>query len=203
MLPDDIKLYLPKFLSDEDSKELQRAVSAMLVGAPKSYYTSRLAQEPVLFQGDGITNLPYLELPRVEIKDVNAMVLSNTCDVDPENPRDYPPRVLFAPIMPLANYRAGILRATGKSEEQVDAHLEAIRKQHITQVFYLPEYAGKMEESIVYMDRIVNIGNGTIDRTTLPDQRIFTLSDFGAWLFVLKLSIHFSRVQDKVARGNE
>jgi len=203
MLPDDIKLYLPKFLSDEDSKELQRAVSAMLAGTPKSYYTNRLAQEPILYQGDGIINLPYLELPRVDIKDVNAMVLSNTCDVDPENPRDFPPRVLYAPIMPLANYRAGILRATGKSEEQVDAHLSAIRQQHITQVFYLPEYPGKMEESIVYMDRIVNIGNGTIDRTTLPDQRIFTLSDFGAWLFVLKLSIHFSRVQDKVSRGSE
>jgi hypothetical protein len=194
MLPDDIKLYLPKFLSDDDSKELQRAVSAMLAGTPRSYYTNRLTQDPILYQGDGIINLPYLELPRVEIKDVNAMVLSNTCDVDPENPRDFPQRVLYAPIMSLAKYRAGVLGTTGKTGEQVDAHLEAIRQQHITQVFYLPPYPGKMEESLVYMDRIVNIGNSNIDRATLPDQRIFTLSDFGAWLFVLKLSIHFSRV---------
>lgn len=69
--------------------------------------------------------------------------------------------------------------------------------------FHLPEYPRVMPESIIYLDRIVNITNTEIDRFSLPDRRVFTLSDFGAWFLALKLSIHFSRIQDQVARGNE
>jgi len=199
---EDIDRFLPKFLSAKDSKELQYAVNEMLAGGTKSYYTSRLMNEPVLYQGDGLKSLPYFELPRTDVKTVPAMVISNTCDVDPDNPRDFPPRVLYAPIMPLKVYRAGLLKTTRKTEEQVEGHLQAVRKQHVTQVFYLPKYQGVMEESLVYLDRIVNVNNATIDRVTLPDNRIFTLSDFGAWFMALKLSIHFSRIQDQVERGS-
>lgn len=135
MEAEDIDRFLPKFLSAKDSKELQLAVSDMLAGGTKSYYTSRLKDKPVLFQGDGVDGLPYFELPRTEVKSRPAMVLSNTCDVDPENPRDFPPRILYAPIIPVSAYRAGLLRTTGKTEAQVDAHLQAIRNQHVTQVF--------------------------------------------------------------------
>ena len=42
--------------------------------------------------------------------------------------------------------------------------------------------------------------NTLIERDKINYNRIFTLSDYGAYLFLLKLSIHFTRVQDKVER---
>ena len=55
-------------------------------------------------------------------------------------------------------------------------------------------------ESIVFLDRVNNIPSKFIVRTTVPQKRIFTLSDYGAYLFLLKLSIHFTRIKDNVER---
>ena len=83
---------------------------------------------------------------------------------------------------------------------QITDHINAIKKQEITQIFYLPKFDGKLEESIVFLDRVNNMPNTLIERDKISSNRIFTLSDYGAYLFLLKLSIHFTRVQDKVER---
>jgi len=65
----------------------------------------------------------------------------------------------------------------------------------------LPKGAGLQEESIVFLDRINNISNKVIKSEELQTRRIFTLSDYGFYLFLLKISIHFSRIQEKVDRN--
>ena len=65
---------------------------------------------------------------------------------------------------------------------------------------YLPAI-GNMEESLVFLDRIFNINNKYIDRSNLENIRIFSFSDYGFYLLIFKLSVHFSRVQEKVNRG--
>ena len=57
-----------------------------------------------------------------------------------------------------------------------------------------------MDDSIVFFDRVCNFPNNKIPRENLKEQRLFTLSDYGSYLFLLKLSIHFTRIQDKVER---
>lgn len=69
------------------------------------------------------------------------------------------------------------------------------------QIFFLPKVFGKLEESIVFLDRINNCSNKTVSRVNIDNQRIFTLNDYGEYLFLLKLSIHFTRMKDKVDRG--
>ena len=203
MTVDDINLYLPKFLSDEDGRVLYKAVRAMIAGQSKSYYTGRLLHTDVLYQGDGIDALPYIELPEILVKKRPGIILSNTCDIAPDNKRLIPARMLFVPLMPVKNYRAGLERLADCSSQQIEQHIDDIRNQRLTNVFYLPESAGRVEESLVYLDRVMHVSNSMIDRTQLEQRRLFTLSDFGAWLLVLKLSIHFSRIQDKVERGSD
>jgi hypothetical protein len=64
----------------------------------------------------------------------------------------------------------------------------------------LPKIEGKLDDSIVFFDRVCNFPNKLIVRQNLKSRRLFTLSDYGAYLFLFKLSIHFTRIQDKVDR---
>ena len=100
----------------------------------------------------------------------------------------------------LEKYKEKVLIPLNKTTNQIESHLLELKKQRITQIFYLPKLDGILEESIVFLDRVFHIPNDCIDRSKLSNQRIFTLSDFGNYLFVFKLSLHFNRIQDKVER---
>ena len=67
-------------------------------------------------------------------------------------------------------------------------------------VIFLPANS-QMEDSIVFLDKIYHVDNRFINRDTLEDQRLFSLSDYGFYMLIFKLSIHFSRIQEKVNRG--
>ena len=142
----------------------------------------------------------YCPVPSKEIKPAPTIILSNTCDIDLQNERNFPSQIVYAPIFNLDKYKHSLYNNSKKEKVQIDAHLTSIRKQEITQIFFLPKLDGKLEESIVFLDRVNNFPNKLVDRTTIPEQRIFTLSDYGAYMFLLKLSIHFTRIKDKVER---
>jgi len=195
---DDLKIYLPKFLSTESEKKLFDGLKDFPSNIDQRLYTNFLENQPIIFQGDGLQNLLAVNLPSTETKVVTGMVLSNTCDIDPNNKRNFPSQIVYAPIINFRKY-ADSLKG-GLTKAQVDGHLDAIKKQYITQIFYLPPIEGKLSESIVFLDRIHNISNDFFDRLQLDASRVFTLSDFGNYLFLFKLSLHFTRIQDKVER---
>lgn len=195
---DELKLYLPKYLSTESEKQLFDELKSFPSNIDQRIYTSFLEDEPIIFQGDGLKNLLAINLPSTKIKTVPGIVLSNTCDIDPNNKRNYPSPIVYAPIINFKKYSESLKDKL--TIERVESHLEAIKKQYITQIFYLPPIDSKLDESIVFLDRVHHIDNKYIDRSNLKDSRIFTLSDFGNYLFLFKLSLHFTRIQDKVER---
>jgi hypothetical protein len=197
---DDIKIYLPKFLSAESDRELFNGLKDFPENIDERLYTTYLHDTKIVYQGDGLNNLLVVNLPKSEIKPVPGIILSNTCDIDLQNERNFPSQIVYAPIFSLAKYRQTLLNNSKKSKEQITDHINAIKKQAITQIFYLPKFEGKLDESIVFLDRVNNMPNTLIERDKITTNRIFTLSDYGAYLFLLKLSIHFTRVQDKVER---
>lgn len=196
----DLKTYLPKFLSEDSERALIKAIREFPDIIGRSYYTNKLSEENTIYQGDGIADLLIVDLPNTNTKKAKAIVLSNTCDIDPNNKRYFPSRIIYAPITPLASYEK-ILNQEGKKPEQITTHFKAIKNQEITQIFYLPTLDHAIEESIVFLDRIYNLPNNYVSRENLKSLRLFTLSDFGSYLFLFKISIHFTRVQDKVDRG--
>jgi hypothetical protein len=197
---DEIKIYLPKFLSAESDRELFKGLKDFPDNIDERLYTTYLQDNKIIYQGDGLKNLLVVNLPKSEIKPVPGIILSTTCDIDLQNERNFPSQIVYAPIFSLEKYRQALLNNSKKSIEQITDHINAIKKQQITQIFYLPKFDGKIEESIVFLDRVNNMPNTLIERDKITSNRIFTLSDFGAYLFLLKLSIHFTRVQDKVER---
>lgn len=195
---EDIQIYLPKYLSAESSKELFEGLKDFPENIDSRLYTTYLNDE-IIYQGDGLRNMLAVNLPDVNLKSVNGMVLSNTCDIEQSNKRPFPSQIIYSPIINLERYKAGLLSTIG-SEERVNNHILEIRKQKITQIFFLPSFGDTLDESIIFLDRIFNISNDYIDRPTLGKIRIFSLSDYGNYLFLLKLSIHFTRIQDRVDR---
>ncbi|SFD87207.1 hypothetical protein [Thermophagus xiamenensis] len=197
---DDFKLYLPKFLSDESDKELFNCLKDFPNNIDTRLYTNYLSDTNVIYQGDGINDMLVINLPDTEIKPVPSMILSNTCDIDLNNVRNFPSQIVYAPIFNLEKYQQALYKNSKKNEEQINSHIQSIKKQEITQIFYLPKIEGKLDDSIVFFDRVCNFPNKLISRENLKEKRLFTLSDYGCYLFLLKLSIHFTRIRDKVER---
>lgn len=197
---DDLKVYLPRFLSAESQRGLYEGLKGFPENMDKRIYTNFLENEKVVFQGDGLKDLLVINLPDPRIEPSPGMILSNTCDIDADNRRNFSANVVYAPIFNLTKYKTMVSSRWGKTDEQIEQHILSIKRQEITQIFYLPAYSDRLGESLVFLDRLNNIPVKEIDRQNLKHQRLFTLSDYGAYLFLLKLSIHFTRIRDEVER---
>lgn len=202
---EEVRKYLPQYLSSTAQQELFKELNQFPDNIDQRIYTTQLANRENLFQGDGVQNLLYINFPDTVIKKVPSLILSNTCDIDPINKRFMPMRIVYAPIFNLGKYERSLIKNhvdTGKKPIQsINSHVVEIRKQHISHIFYLPK-GGKLEnDSIVFFDRLNNCPLESIESQPIQEQRIFTLSDYGFYLFLFKLSVHFTRIRDGVSRS--
>lgn len=199
---DDIEIFLPKYLSPEAEQALFEDLKQFRGNVDRRIYTSHLKGSATIFQGDGIEGLLYVNLPEPKIDKVPAMVLSNTCDINPKNDRISSLNILYAPIFNMKKYEAALIDSKVDANRVYD-HIDSIRKEKITSVFYLPVGGALKEESLVFFDRINNCSTDFLRGKNIEETRIFTLSDFGLYLFLFKLSIHFTRINEGVERGTD
>lgn len=197
---EDIKIFLPKFLSAESDKELFKGLKGFPENIDGRLYTNYLKNSEIIYQGDGILDMLVINLPDKDIRPAPSIILSNTCDIDLANPRNFTSQIVYTPIFNLEKYKTVLYEKSKKGKDQLDGHIASIKRQEITQIFFLPKLDGVMEESIVFFDRVNNISNNFIKRNNIPANRLFTLSNYGAYMFLLKLSINFTRIQDSVDR---
>lgn len=199
---EDIKLYLPKYLSAEAQQNLFAELSQFPTNVDARLYTMRLTNEMTLFQGDGLESLWVADLPNERIGRSRVMVLSNSCDISLENKRLLGPRILYCPIIKFAKYEDLILKQSGLPTTFKSAdHLDAIRKQHNSSMFYLPNHAKLGGEAIALLDRINNCDAQAVGMREMVETRLFTLSDYGFYLFLFKLSLHLTRIREGVSRN--
>ncbi len=202
---EDIKKYLPQYLSDYANANLFSELEAFPDNLDGRLYTSFLKNNPLLYQGDGISGLAHCELPDSRIEEVNGVILSNTCDISQQNDRYIPSKLVHAPIINLQKYHDMLLQKfveTGqKSEDVINQHVQTIKKQYISHIFFLPEGEGLADDSIIFFDRLSSLPSNYVKEDTIISRRLFTLSDFGFYLFLFKLSIHFTRVRENVSRN--
>lgn len=192
---EQIKLFLPKYLTPGQTRELFSELSRFPENV--GFYLSSSQYRDELMQGDGWRGLVLIDFFSKEERSVAGVVLSNSCDISVENVRTLPTSVLFSPLISLPRYIQRLHEA-GLRQEQIDGTLAAIRRQHITNVFYLPPGSGGREEGLILLDNI--------HAHPLPDfiardcTKLFTLNQYAFYIFLIKLSIHFSRFQEGVAR---
>lgn len=197
---EEIKDYLPKYLTPESEKTLFKEFKAFPENIDSRLYTNYLKDENIIFQGDGIEGLLFVNLPNKRIDKVSAMILSNTCDIYPENVRLFQPNIIYSPIINLEKYRNNLLQKGIIDSSALFDHITTIRKQLITSIFYLPKGGSLAAESMVFLEKINCCDSAYLTKNDFKKLRIFTLSNYGLYLFILKLSIHFTRITEGVDR---
>ena len=202
MMPlDDIRVYLPKYLSSENYEQLISELRSFPTNIDKRMFTSGLERN-IIYQGDGLRDMPVVNVEDLGlgVKYRPCMVVSNTCDMDLANIRLFPTTILYTPILQLSKY-IHILEKYGAAADKIKNHIADIKAQKVSSIFYLPS-TGDMEESIVFLDRILHVSQKYVDRESVDTRRLFSLSDYGFYLFVFKMSMHLSRIREGVNRGS-
>ena len=192
---EQMRLYLPKYLTAERQDELRKELRAFPHN--KTIYTAYDVQGELL-QGDGWRGFLAIDFFSRQAKVVSGLILSNSCDIDTNNRRWLAPNVTFAPLVRLDAYIRRVSEA-GATDEQIADAQKAIRRQEVTSLVYLPAIGGVMEESVARLDDVR--GHPVEHFMALSERsRLFRLNDFGFYLFLFKLSLHFTRMQEGVLR---
>ncbi|MHB1074609.1 hypothetical protein [Thiobacillus sp.] len=191
---ESIKEQIPYYLTLEAKDNLIKALDRF----PREidYYLDRYWEE--LLQGDGWTSVEVIRFDDGARKSVRAILLSNSCDIAPENKRDLPTKLTFAPIIKLNRY-LDLLISAGLDHQQIESKTTAIKEQKVTSLFYLPKGANLDDDYVALLDDLhtvpFNAFGSKADR-----QKLFTLDQVGFYLFLLKLSVHFCRFHEEVSR---
>lgn len=191
-----VQVILPKYLTPAQQADLWQEIRSF--PRNESFYLPEGTIEEDLLQGDGWRGLMAVNVDTLEKKAVSGLLVSNSCDIDLRNDRAVLPNLLFAPLVPLSRLEE-IYRMAGKSGEQWASFLEAVRRQEKTNIFYLPPGRhGPDEEFIILFDDI----HRQPVHSFIESARslVFRLNQIAFWTLLIKLSIHFARFNEDVAR---
>lgn len=194
-LIDSLDTFLPPYLSQFDREKLKEALSQFPNNM--NYYLSHRESEFPL-QGDGWRGFVVYDYEDEKtLVDRAGIIFSNSCDINPDNARDINRAVIFAPLSPLHSY-VSALEDRGVDGNRIKDLCSNIREQRITDLFYLPSVSEEIPEALVSMDTLHSLPRPVFDRAVT--KHLFTLSMYGFYLFLLKISIHFTRVQEGIRR---
>jgi len=195
-----LRQQIPYYLTaDPAQKQLVKGLKALSEGATNGYFIPADA-DPYgkdMLQGDGWRGFQVYSFVSGTLNPARGMVLSNSCDISPENERVLPPNVTFAPIVKLSKIEARF-KERGLQADQIASRLQAIRAQSITSMFYLPADAPLEEEYVALLDDLHSM---PVELHRKAAVKVFTLSMVGFYLFVFKLSVHFCRLHENVDRS--
>ena len=195
----EVKQYLPQYLTAESTQILFDQLKQFPDNIDSRLYTTRLKDKTFIFQGDGFSSFPFVFFPDKETFENPAMILSNTCDNVVRENTYTPIHLIYAPIIKMSNF-INLLRDNGIEQDKINNYISTIKKQYVTQIFYLPVGDGVKEESLVFFDKINNSQN-MVEKEHIAERRLFSFSDYGFYLLLLKISIHFTRIREKIDRN--
>lgn len=131
-----------------------------------------------------------------------AVLVSSTCDISSDNFRTINKKeALFAPLIDLEEYCID-LKEAGFSQEHINSFINSLHNQEFSNLFYIPKNQKNKKDYIVFFDKISWFPSDELLKTIdeIDSLRFISLSNFGFYLFVLKLSYHFCRIPEESYR---
>jgi hypothetical protein len=207
-----IRTFLPKYLTPELQENLFKTVQDNFPFStdPNLIY-SRIPEVEYYYQGDCLVDIPFSSFNNgaFEIAYLNGIVASNTCDICPNNERIDSPNVQFASVFSLSEYIEK-LKAKNINQKRIHSFVDDLKGNRISNLFYLPEKRNGqdiiLEESFVRFDLNVTLPisifmGDTYDNSYAPEgDRLISFSNYGFYLFLIKLSVHYCRFREGVFR---
>lgn len=193
---ESIQKQIPYYLSQESKDNLVKALDSF----PRSiqYYINKYPAD--VLQGDGWNSLEIIRFEDGERGLIKGIILTNSCDIDSNNIRVMPPKLSFAPLISLDVF-IGFLEKAGLEVKQISDKITAIKEQKVSSLFYLPKSKGIDVDSVALLEDVHSIPFTSFNARH-DKQKLFTLSDVGFYLFLMKLSIHFCRFHEDIARSD-
>jgi hypothetical protein len=193
---ESLEQFVPHYLTQDQKSGLQSALKAFPHKA--NYYDA--FPQPGILQGDCFNYVPIRRHSDGVLSDVDCLVLSNTCDVDSANKRLYPASVVVTPLIALDAFRE-LLVKKGVHINAVDSHVAAIRQQAITNIFYLPSGGSFVGDRIARFDQCFSLSLQTFENAVSKGRRLASLSQLGFYILTFKVSLHFCRMHEGIARA--
>lgn len=193
-------VFLPRYLSEVSANVLLQDLLKFPSDFDSRVFSFTAAAEPgLLYQGDGFDNLDFVFLPKLVKLPGKGLILSNTCDMDPDNEKAVSRLVVYSPIFSLSRFKAQLVLA--KSNAYAEEYVGKIRRQEISQLFYLPAGPQTGEESFVDLAQINHCPREMITKEQVKTNRLFSLNNTGFYVLLFKLSVFFCRLQEGIDRG--
>lgn len=211
---DNFELLLPNYLTSEHKSRLKDSLAQFTIQRegdnPNSeidYSNFVTSQDCTYFkQSDLIYQIryPHLNVENFEFEKfyTTAIVLSNTCDISDQNAHTLNKKqCVLAPIIELSKYIESLREMDSFSEERLTSFLNDLKLQRITNIFYISENGG--EEYIALLDKIFWFPTEELNSYVedISENKVFSLTHFGYYLFLLKLTFHFSRFPEALDRA--
>jgi hypothetical protein len=196
---ESIREQIPYYLTEEQKEGLLKALNKFIKDpvSETDYYS--YGHQDELLQGDAWTKLLVRNFETGEMGSILGIILSNTCDVSPNNKRELPTNIVFAPLIPLSSY-VNLLERAGIDSGRIQNKVISIKEQKVTSVFFLPAGSGLEKDCIALLDQLYTMP-ARVFESEKEKSKIFTLGRFGFYLFIFKLSIHFCRFHENVTRN--
>src|SRR3989304_388334 len=199
---DDFRVFLPKYLSEESAINLFNELTQFPQNIDSRFYTNTYLYPNDILQGDGLNGMLLVNLPDTKIGEGKAIIISNSCDMDTSNSGLFASSICYCPIFNLHKYETMLKnKYPDLSDTRTPLHIQDIRAQRVSQIFFLPSASELQDDSFVFLDKICNCDNLGIDRATLNSRKILTLSNYGFYFFLFKLTIHFTRIRESIDRA--
>lgn len=183
---EDFQRQLPPFLTSAKKQEILDAIKDF----PEKFNPYQYVKDdPFAEQGDIFSEVPFYFYETNQREPKIAMVLSNACDISPENKRYAPVKVITALLLKFDSY-SDLIRRHLSSASATSIERD-IKSQKITDMMYLPKGASLKEDYILKFDCLTTIP--LKEFLTNRGERLARLSLFGYYMLLFKLSVHFCR----------
>lgn len=185
----DIQKYLPQYLSNDAKEALKNSLDNFPNNLENMIMTEDVFNEykSKLLQSD------IVECKNIyDGRNAKVMIISNSCDNSSENKRNFPICVSFVVILSLEKMER-TFKKNGKDEQSINSQIDAIKKQQVTNMFYLPD------DTVALLDRTMHLDYSKFSEAMI--NKIASLSNYGFYAFLFKLSYHFTRLREGTQRG--
>jgi hypothetical protein len=210
---DKFELILPTYLVDPDKSRLRDALKQFIPegrGSEINYANFyRNYQHAYFMQSDLIKEIRIAkwddESASYKKGYTDAIIISNTCDISFENKQELNVKqCLFAPLIDFNLYLEDLKQA-GYNQEKVRVFASNVKAQLRTNIFYLPLHFKEEKEYIVLLDNVFWFPTSELNSyiNNIEENRITSLTHFGFYLFILKLSYHLCRLPEQCDREVE
>lgn len=187
------------FLSENLLRENLEAVVQELQEMQAGRGMTAANHEDQLLQGDVYSNVPWITRSEggLQASPRRVLLISNSCDADQDNPRALPLDLTVVPVLKLSSYER-MLADGGVNRAALQDQIRAIKRQEKTHVIFIPHGFGLEEDMVALLDKVQSMPYEAFQ--SHDPARLAVLTQRGFWVLLVKLSMHFLRPHEGVAR---